>query len=67
MSQGIFPRRIRVAVTVLIRLCANAEIGVPREDLHFSGATRARTAISALTVASLYIFRLYRIMQIRQI
>ena len=30
MSQGIFPWRIRVPVFVMARLCANAEIGVPR-------------------------------------
>ena len=32
MSQGIFPLRVRVAVFVMARLDANAEIGVPRRS-----------------------------------
>ena len=35
MSQDIFPRRIRVPVFVMTRLCANAEIGVPRGRIAF--------------------------------
>jgi len=35
MSQGIFPRRIRVTAIVMTRLCANAEIGVPRGRIAF--------------------------------
>jgi hypothetical protein len=34
----------------MARLCANAEIGVPREDLHASGIIPARSAIPALPV-----------------
>ncbi len=30
MSRDVFPHRIRVTVIVMIRVCANAEIGVPR-------------------------------------
>ena len=41
--------RIRVTIFVMIRLCANTEIGVPREDLHFSGATSVRIVITALS------------------
>ncbi|HQB03592.1 MAG TPA: hypothetical protein PLY90_09875, partial [Candidatus Hydrogenedentes bacterium] len=37
MSRGITPTQIQVPVFFLTRLYANAEIGVPREDLHFSG------------------------------
>ena len=35
-------------VFIMTRLCANAEIGVPREELHVSGSTPVRTAITAL-------------------
>ena len=35
MSQDMIPWRIRVPVFFLTRLCANAEIGVPREDQPF--------------------------------
>jgi hypothetical protein len=30
MSRDVFPRRIRVTIIAMIRLCAKAEIGVPR-------------------------------------
>ena len=33
MSRDITPTQSRVPVFVLTRLCANAEIGVPREEL----------------------------------
>ena len=36
MSQGIFPQRVRVTIIAMIRLCANAEIGVPRGRIAFS-------------------------------
>ena len=35
VSRGMIPWRIRVTVFFLTRLCANAEIGVPREELPF--------------------------------
>jgi hypothetical protein len=35
MSQGIFPQRVRVTIIAMIRLCANAEIGVPRGRIAF--------------------------------
>ena len=35
MSRDVFPIQIRVSVFFMARLCANAEIGVPREDLPF--------------------------------
>ena len=36
MSQDVFPIQIRVAVFSRTRLCANAEIGVPRGRIAFS-------------------------------
>jgi hypothetical protein len=33
MSRDVFPTQIQVPVFFMIRLCANAEIGVPREEL----------------------------------
>ena len=50
MSQGIFPWRIRVPVFFLTRLCANAEIGVPREELHVSDVASVPAVVSALSV-----------------
>ena len=35
MLRDVFPIQIRVSVFFMARLCANAEIGVPREDLPF--------------------------------
>ena len=35
MSRDVFPTQIQVPVFFLIRLYANAEIGVPREELPF--------------------------------
>ena len=52
MSQGIFPWRIRVPVFFLTRLYANAEIGVPRGELHVSGAASVPTVTSALRVTT---------------
>ena len=50
MSLGILPGRIRVTVFFLARLYANAEIGVPGEELHVSGAASVPAVISALSV-----------------
>ena len=50
MSRDITPTQIQVPVFFLIRLYANAEIGVPREELHVSGAIPVRTVITALPV-----------------
>ena len=36
MSQDVLPIQIQVAVFVMARLCANAEIGVPRGRIAFS-------------------------------
>jgi hypothetical protein len=36
MSRDVFPTQIQVPVFFMIRLCANAEIGVPRGELPFS-------------------------------
>ena len=52
MSQGIFPWRIRVPVFFLTRLYANADIGVPRGELHVSGAASVPTVTSALRVTT---------------
>ena len=41
MSRDVFPTQIQVPVFFMTRLCANAEIGVPREELPFSGTTPA--------------------------
>jgi len=35
MSRDVFTQQIRVMVFVMIRLCANAEIGVPRGRIAF--------------------------------
>ncbi|OQB33387.1 MAG: hypothetical protein BWY07_01056 [Candidatus Hydrogenedentes bacterium ADurb.Bin170] len=45
MSQGIFPLRVRVAVFVMARLDANAEIGVPRGRIAFLHVIPAKAGI----------------------
>jgi len=50
MSRDVFPTQIQVPVFFMIRLCANAEIGVPREELPCFGTTPVRTSIFTLPV-----------------
>ncbi|HOR51932.1 MAG TPA: hypothetical protein PLQ42_12725, partial [Candidatus Hydrogenedentes bacterium] len=47
MSRDIIPALVNVCVFFMTRLYANAEIGVPREDLHFSGAASVPPVIPA--------------------
>ena len=51
MSQDMITLQIPMPVFVLTRLYANAEIGVPREELPFSVGTPVRTAITVLVAA----------------
>ena len=50
MSRDVFPTQIQVPVFFMVRLYANAEIGVPREELHVSGAASVPAVISLLPV-----------------
>jgi len=50
MSDGMILWRIRVTLFFITRLCANRSIGVPREELHVSGAASVPAVISLLPV-----------------